>query len=384
MHRIYRQLWGLIVILALPGLATHGQEIETFLAHQYDYQMISSGNNFPSVRLDQDHLGEVCILLHEGVLLARMRDHFHWTDAELQRRLQALEQDGLVRLEAGGYRPVMAVITQSDAQRYFLVSPGSINNTAAAIAALVPELKTQSARIDGLRSIPFPELSFFLMSDALLDNWQIRNVEDEMFHAPRTEHAGKHYYYSIQEKASPATESFGIYGNSQAGFGEVAIGLYGNTRDSENLVTMSSKQIAEKCGLEPSINGQPLKKTLLLEIVRNFPDVAKMAPAHRQCLQALGLATESSVTIPVLGESDDQVLSQLAKKLTPRLLTLLRHERPRLEKLYRKSPYVHEISFQEFFMWWYHFFYTAVTNELVRLRLVALPTTGTFTYLRRR
>lgn len=202
-----------------------------------------------------------------------------------------------------------------------------------------------------------------------------------MFQEPRSPHGDKHYYYSMQEKTSASTESFGIYGNSQAAFGEVAIGLYGNTREGENLVTLSSGQIAEKCGLEPAINGQTLKKTLLTELAKAFPDTESILPAHMQCLQTLGLLTHGSYNFPVLADSDDQALAPLAKIFTQRLLAILKIERGSLEKTYRVSPYAQEISFQEFFMWWYHFFYTDVTNRLIREGLIERPPTGTFTYL---
>jgi len=380
MNRFFDFLRTSILAVCLAHTC-YAQGSSDLLSRHFDYHMISSGNNFPSVNLEKDHLGDICLLLHAGASLDQVRDIFHWNESELQSRLEVLQGAALLEKIGNGYYPRITVITGKDAGQYFAVSPSLVDETAMNVRKLLPRFKREYANVPALRPVPFRQISFFLLSDVLLDNWQIDTVENEMFQQPRSQHGDKHYYYSMQEKTSATTESFGIYGNSQAAFGEVAIGLYGNTRESENLVTLSSAKIAEKCGLEPTVNGQPLKKTLLAEMVKAFPAATAIVPAHLQCLQRLGLLARGSYDFPVLADSDNQALSALAKIFTQKLLMILNGERSSLERIYRLSPYAQEISFQEFFMWWYHFFYTEVTNRLIEEKLIEPPPAGTFTYL---
>ncbi|WP_302847319.1 hypothetical protein [Sphingomonas sp. OK281] len=39
------------------------------------------------------------------------------------------------------------------------------------------------------------------------------------------------------------------------------------------------------------------------------------------------------------------------------------------------------MSFPEYFIWWYHVFYTDVTNELAHRGMIVMPRNGTLTYL---
>jgi hypothetical protein len=380
--------WGAPILLATSlflalgplAIASQKPSPENVLSRQYEYKMISSGRNYPSIRLDSDHLGDICILLHYGVPLDEIRTYFHWTPEELNHRVAALQGEDLIKpVASNSYRTTITVISQEEAQQEFAVPPSLIATTADAIESLTPSIRIQYAGLKAFQSIPFEQASFLILSDVLLDNWQIWNVEQSLFHAPRTPRAGKNYYYAAMQR-SVDMESFGIYGNSYSGFGGIGICLYGNTRENLNLVAVPGAWLAEVFG-PPSGGEETFRKELALELAHAGNRTGTIPRQHVRGFEMLGLVRDGSVQVPVLTTADDEALGAIAAIFTPRLIASLREHRAEIEEQYRRSRYRDEITFQEFFMWWYHFFYTAVTNELVARGLIQIPPGGTFTYL---
>jgi hypothetical protein len=283
--------------------------------------MISSGRNRPSVSMSKENLVNLCGLLHRGVPLAGIQDRLRLSSEELQRKLDLLIQEGLVK-RADGHRflPAFVVVTIDDARKYFHVDDGVIRDAAALIKEKLPEVKSECRKIKSLADVPFEELSFFIGSNVLLDNWQINNVERLFVKADRPARTGGRYYYMIFEKpAADMAEPFGIYGNTGSQSGN----LYGNDRFSGHT---------------------PLAQPFHIE------------------------------------GADSQALDRVAAVVTGGLIALLERNREQLLATYRTSPYAEETSFNEYFMCWYHFFYTAVTNRLRDEGVIKIPASGTISY----
>lgn len=370
----------LVLAVCLRTLAAEKVSARRVMSTQFEHKMISSGRNYPSVRLESAHLGDICILLHYGVSLEQIRSFFQWTREELNQRIAELQGEELIRPAAVSYRPTITIINEKEAHHEFAVPRSLITKSADAIQSILPSVRVRYTEIRAFQSIPFQRTSLLILSDVLLDNWQIRNVEQSLFTAPRTPRAGKNYYYAAMQR-SPGRESFGIYGNSNTGLGGIAIGLYGNTRERLNLVTASSSQLTEMFGLPVNADPWAFKKELALELANVRTGRDALMQQHVRGLEMLGLVHNGVVQIPILSKTDDDALTAIAQMLTPKLVALLDEYRIDLERRYRQSAYANEITFQEFFVWWYHFFYTAVTNELVARGSIQIPATGTVTYL---
>ena len=81
----------------------------------------------------------------------------------------------------------------------------------------------------------------------------------------------------------------------------------------------------------------------------------------------------------MLAPNDGSGLDAMAAPFAP---TLLEGHRRALEAQHRNSPYAAEgVGFPEYFIGWYYVFYTDVTNQLARRGMIAMPRTGTLTYL---
>jgi len=70
----------------------------------------------------------------------------------------------------------------------------------------------------------------------------------------------------------------------------------------------------------------------------------------------------------------------VANLITLSLERLLKENLAPLQAAYRASSYREETTFNEFFIEWYHFFYTAVTNKLAQDGFLTIPRDGNMTY----
>jgi len=98
-------------------------------------------------------------------------------------------------------------------------------------------------------------------------------------------------------------------------------------------------------------------------------------------LGKLGLFENGELRVTVFSRAEANELSGVAALVTPGLLGLLERYRAGLESTHGRSPYREEVTFNEFFIFWYHFFYSAVTNWLASKGLLEVPRSGNATYL---
>lgn len=380
----------LLLSLSAPAAAQQtsdylSRRIQTLLARTYDHKMISSGQNFPAVNVQREHRGDLIILLREGIPPASIRDHFGWSEAEWTERLDELLQADLVeQTETGAYLPSILVMTLGDVARYMTVPEDMIVETADLVVRNLPEVKRRYAEIAGFHGVAFEAASFLVLSDVLLDNWQINAVEREFLGAERPLRAGSRYYYSIQEKPTgSATEAFGIYGNQYRGYGPVTVGVYGNRRNDnpQNFQTLGEDEIGQLFGVTPE-SVREFKEELLGRVVDYARgQTAALSEEELHGLDALGWMNGDALAVPILDSASDNALSELAAMMTSDLVALLEAHRSSLTRSYETSPYAQEVTFEEYFIWWYHLYYTAVTDRLAAQGYIVRPESGITAYL---
>ncbi len=194
---------------------------------------------------------------------------------------------------------------------------------------------------------------------------------------------GMHYYYSIQEKVKgDPTEAFGIYGNMNSGYGSASVSLYGNQRQGLNFITIEKPQLKEWFGMDDSEDVWRFKQKLVEEFLRlssNADDA--LSEQHKKGFEKLDFIENGKLAVPIFHKGDQMKLAEIAGLITDELIRLLEKHRSELEKSYRESAYSQEVSFEEYGIWWYHFFYTGVTEKLIAKRYITRPATGVFTYL---
>ena len=178
--------------------------------------------------------------------------------------------------------------------------------------------------------------SLFIYSNVLLDNWQINNVEKLFLKKPRTERHGKNYYMSLHEKEiNSPIESFGIYGNQAISKKDYVVCIYGNSRYTE----YSQKRIKK---------------------------------AEKDYLNLINHPSQK-INYPIIDSLSTQQLSEIASLITDDLVKIFENRKEELHKFFIESKYSEEITFEEYFIWFYHILYTLVTNKLTEKKIIYNP-----------
>jgi len=213
---------GTAAFLAAPGVSVAAEPTSgptEFLAMQ-----ISSGANRPGLRLESDQLQDVLVALHRRLPPNEIETKLGLTADRLADRIQRLIAEGLVRQRPdGGYSPTAMVVTLEDARRYLRPDPALVDRTADRIETRIPSLRAACRSLAGLRNVSFADASLLLLSDVLMDNWQIDGIEAAFLNAPRPLRRGGRYYLAVVEHAtSAATDALGFYGNHTEDEGRVS------------------------------------------------------------------------------------------------------------------------------------------------------------------
>lgn len=89
----------------------------------------------------------------------------------------------------------------------------------------------------------------------------------------------------------------------------------------------------------------------------------------------------SQSIIPVFKAKDLSILNEIAKTISKDLILLCKENEKPLKEYFASSRYSKEITYEEFFIWWYHFFYTKVTEELIQKGVIITSAQKNQTYI---
>jgi len=384
--------FALQVACLVPSLAapSHALDAEQ-LSERYQHAVISRGDHYPGVDVERDQLDAVLVLLHRDASLPEIAEALDLAPQALQDRIARLVAEGLVgRGEAGRYRPAAPVISLDDAARHFSVERALVDETADLIVSHLPGIRARAVATPGLEDFPFENASLLILSNVVLDNPQIDTVEADFLDVRRPLRGGGRYYFSLNEgEPDSETDRFGIYGNHWNDYGDVGVGLYGNRRyvGHPNLVTVGAQDLVERFGFEPGsgLSVADARAVIARDLVRlaRTAGTDDIPEARRRGMAWLGLIDEHDrVLVPILTSHGQAGLQAIADHIAADLLGLLERHRRGLRARFAGTPYARDgVRFEEWFIWWYHFFYTEVTDVLIERGAITLPRGGNATYL---
>jgi len=309
--------------------------LEAIFSKQYENKMISSGQNFPDFYVEDDSLDLFLIALHEQIPVNKFQRKVGWNDETLNAHITFLKsKDWLVPGDV--LKPSIFIASQADGEALYTHSTPIALQISRAIEENLYSIEKAYQNTALSKTQDFESMAFFILSDVLLDNWQINAVEREFLKAEtRPERHDNHYYYAIMEHSSAPKEAFGIYGNQYRKVNDsLSLSIYGNNRNVANAK------------------------------LRNDPEFLE---------HLLGSA-------PRLSTDDQKEMGDIAALFKPVLLDVLEDHREYIQHVYQTSGYAEDISFEEFFIWWYHFIYTQTTNMLDEAGTLTIPEAGNFYY----
>ncbi|MCP3740434.1 hypothetical protein [Rossellomorea sp. BNER] len=329
----------------------------------YEVKMISSGDNFPSIDISKSRLQYLLVMLHLGLDVQDIKSQLNWTSKELNQYIKTLLQEGLLKKINGSLFPTCMIITAHEGKELYNLCGPLITPTFQIIKKHSKKITAISKKIDAFKESSIEAYSLLIYSGVLLDFGQIDNIEKSYLKSGRPLKNNRRYYYSIQEKEKTTEEAFGIYGNHYLDLGEIQVCLYGNKRyTTTNLIT-ANKEILKEYSQDFVLDINHLKKQLVKEFVSSNTETDL---SLGYLYEKLGLHKNSYSVTPIFKATDLPILDEIANTVSDDLIALFRENERYLKEYYVMSPYSKEISYEEFFIWWYHFFYTKVTEELIK------------------
>jgi hypothetical protein len=219
---------------------------EKILKTTYETKMISSGDNYPTLKISGTNLQYLLVMLHLGIESNTIKTKLNWTNEEFEKQMHALELEGLLNETEGSYYPTCMVITANEGEKLYNLCEPLIKTALNIIEKYSNQIDAMSKRIETFNHLSKESYSLLLYSGVLLDFGQIINIEENYLETERPLRNNKRYYYAILEQEQTDKEAFGMYGNTYLDLGEVQIGLYRNTRYTTlNLIT-ANKEILEE------------------------------------------------------------------------------------------------------------------------------------------
>jgi len=295
----------------------------------FETSQISRGNNNPNIDISKDNFDFLLIALHYKIPIKEIEKYFNWDNFQMIKKTDLLVKNGLLKRKNNVFIPTIGIFTLKTGTILIKKSQNIANEIADSIKIIIPKIKKIHSQMDISEKISFDDLSFFYISDILLDMGQIGNVEKEFLKKERPLRNGKHYYLAILEKdTTKNTEPFGIYGNQGLiNNDSIYIGVYGNTRTKSHI----------------------------------------------------GWQDYEDKNVHYFNKKDfDIFYNKMPKVFLPKLIEVLEKNKPYFEKVKTELGYDKEITFNEFFIWWYHFIYSETTNKLIKEKIIKKPKNGLF------
>ncbi|MBB6463840.1 hypothetical protein [Flammeovirga kamogawensis] len=302
---------------------TENSKIDLLFESNFEHSLISRGNNFPDFQYKKDSMDFFLISLHQNIPISDFKKRAKLTDNQINKIKKLLETKNWLHYTNGKPKPSVFIATQKDGEKLFKSSIPIANKVVGEIQKELPDIKLKFNETEISKTQDFEKWSFLILSNVLLDSWQIDNVEKYYLNKEkRPNRHGKNYYYSIMENTDKNRETFGIYGNQYEEINGKSISIYGNNR-----LNISLKQ------------------------------------------------SENEIS-----KSDNEIFSKIASDFKPKLIDILNSEDNYIRKTYKETGYQKEITFEEFFIWWYHFMYTMATKIMSDNNMLKIPDSGNFEY----
>jgi len=330
----------LLAMLVEVGCSNNQKSSQEVLNHifssKYEHSIISKGDNLPDFNRREDSIDLFLVALHQRIEPKKIQKKVDWSDETMKEKTQFLISKGWLIDDDKGLRPSIFIVTDQEGKELYEYGKPLAMDIAQSIEKEIPSIKGKFKTAGLSDKYDFNSMSFLILSNVLLDNWQIMEMEAIYLKKEnRPERHGKFYYASIMENVNNAYEPFGIYGNQ-----------YGKINDSSYLSIYGNNRII--------VNARLKSDSAFRDSVLNV--ALKLTPELYNFFEGI------------------------AKDYRPKLLKILNEQTDHSREVFEKSGYSDEITFEEFFIWWYHFIYTDATNILAKRHALTIPKEGNFYY----
>ncbi len=302
---------------------SHKKNISETLLNKFDLHVISGSFSGPAINLEENHLKEILVLLHNNFPPEEIKEYFNLSDSTYNLYINDLFGEGLIKKnEEGNFVPTCMVIDLDNGIQ-LKKTADSLGHEMSLIAIdRLAKIEEAYRKIPAFKNIPFEDASLFILGNVIHNYWQMQEIEEKYLKAEPPYRGLNRYYSAILENpGNSKNKSLEIFTNKFQSIENYIAGCYGiELAKTDSIVTRAE------------LKGIPKKQT---------PGV------------------------PLIGIEDSKKLMSLAQIISPDLLNYLEKNRTLFVKLYLNSVYKDQTTFREWFVWYYQFIITQVNNTLM-------------------
>ncbi|NWJ50477.1 MAG: hypothetical protein HXX14_06395 [Bacteroidetes bacterium] len=298
-----------LLFLSIFIIRTNAQttNIDQVFNNKFKGSLISSDDNFPDFAIGKDSMNLLLISLHKNFDISEFKSKTKFSATKLDSIIHFLEGKNYIHRIGNQYKPTVFIADTEEVINLYKYALPISKEIVKTVKESLPSIKEKFTKSNIAQTLSFEDWSFYILSNVLIDYGQIENVEREFLKTTsRPQRNGKYYYLSLIE-SNDKNEPVGIYGKQMG-----AIHIYGNNSIGLKVIFAENK----------------------------------------------------------ISVSDGAIFSKIAKDFLPHLLEILERNRKYAENIYKEMGYSKEITFDEFYIWWFHFIYTKATNLMTAERML--------------
>ena len=318
------------------------KDIPETLQNKFDVRIISNNFSAPAINLEQNHLKEILVLLHNNFTSESIKEHFNLSDSVYNLYINDLFGEGLIKKTAEGkFVPTCMVIDIEKGNQ--LKKTADLLGAEMSMIAIdrLTKIKDAYSKISAFKNISFDNASLLILGNVIHNYWQMPAIEEKYIKAEAPHRGANRYYLAILENSSGAeSQPFGLFANSFQQIGNYITCYYGNkTAERDSIIT----------------------KTDLREIIKN-----------------------KNSSFSLIRLEDQKILNDIAAIISPDLLNYLEKNRTLFVKLYLNSIYRDQTTFREWFVWHYQFIITQTNKTLIEKGYIknSLPQENRFIFIK--
>lgn len=315
----------IILFLAFLFMAACSQkkDIPATLQNKFDVRVISNNFSAPAINLEENHLKEILVLLHNNFTSESIKEHFKLNDSVYNLYINDLFGEGLIKKTAEGKFVPTCMVIDIENGNQLKKTADSLGREMSLIAIdRLAKIKDAYSKISAFKNISFNDVSLLVLGNVIHNYWQMPVIEEKYIKAEAPHRGANRYYLAVLENNSSGEfQPFSLFTNSFQQIGNYMTGYYGNkTAGIDSIIT----------------------ETALREIVKN-----------------------NNLSIPLIKSEDQKKLNHLASIISPDLLNYIEKNRTLFVKLYLNSVYKDQTTFREWFVWYYQFIITQANKTLI-------------------
>jgi len=314
----------LLIIIILITACSSKKNVDEVLEGTFIIKTLPQDDSLETA-LNEKYFKEILILLRNKFDKEEIKKHLGLNDTEYDEKINFLFANSLIKKKEDGTFVPSCMIVDLENQKQLKRITKPIGKIAADIVIdRLPLIKNyylehflNSKENSSFQKISFEEVSLFVLSNVVLNKWQLNNIQEKFIKSVPTKRGNKNYYAALFQLKNN-NDSVIYLENSIKDFND-SVRVYSKNFYSEKLIQIASKNFTLHENIKVHIN-----------------------------------------------KNDENQLKEMASIITKDLIENLDKQKPKLVKYYLNSTYKDETSFREWLSWVYQFIITEATDELIQ------------------